>query len=64
MHLLKSEDLTNLLKNYLNDLPDLVFVNSCHSEKIGQAFFDIGVKSVIMIDSEDMISDEAAQMFS
>ena len=39
-------------------------MNSCHSEIIGNAFYDIGVKNVIMINSADLISDEAAQIFS
>ena len=39
-------------------------MNSCHSEKIGNIFFDIGVKFCVMINSEDTISDEASQIFS
>ena len=52
MHLLKGEDLKILLKNHLEEIPEVVFVNSCYSEKIGQFFFNIGVKYVIVINAE------------
>lgn len=38
INFLKPEDIKRLLKDSINKLPDLVFVNSCHSEKIGKAF--------------------------
>ena len=53
-----------LEKQKLIYLPELVFVNCCYSEKIGRAFFDLGVNYVVMINSADPISDEAAQIFS
>lgn len=52
------------MKNQLNNLPSLVFINSCYSEKIGQAFRELGVKHVICVNSTDPISDQAAMDFS
>ena len=43
---------------------ELVFINYCHSEIIGKVFYEVGAKYVIMIDSQDKIDDEAAQIFS
>lgn len=63
-HLLRPEKMKTLLKNYTEILPEVVFVNSCHSEKIGRAFFELGVKYVILINSKDLISDAAAKSFS
>ena len=45
-------------------MPKLVFINSCYSELIGKIFYEAGAKYCIMIDSQDKIEDEAAQIFS
>jgi hypothetical protein len=45
-------------------MPELVYINSCHSEIIGRVFYEAGARYCIMIDSQDKIDDEAAQIFS
>jgi len=37
---------------------------SCHSEEIGQAFFDAGVKHVICVQKHRKIEDDAAVFFT
>jgi energy-coupling factor transporter ATP-binding protein EcfA2 len=42
----------------------LVFINACHSEAIGRAFLELGVRSVIVASSEHKLNDEFAKVFS
>ena len=43
---------------------DLVFISACHSEYLGNIFFECGVKNVICVNKMTKISDYAAQVFS
>ena len=61
---MKVEEIKEALQDLKNQLPSIVFVNTCYSENVGKAFFELGVKYVITIDSADSIEDEAAQIFS
>lgn len=58
----------SLLKEKLGgkDLSDihLIFINACHSQAIGECFLEMGVKAVVVAQSEHKINDEFAKMFS
>lgn len=46
----------------LSDI-ELVFINACHSEALGRAFLELGVKTVIVSQSEHKLNDEFAKNF-
>ena len=43
---------------------ELVFVSSCHSEFVGDIFFNAGASHVISIKDSETISDEASIIFA
>lgn len=43
--------ISEILLNLKDSLPEIVFINSCYSENVGNIFYEVGVKYVIMIDS-------------
>ena len=55
--------LKELLKQWKTEI-DLVFVSSCHSEFIGDIFFNAGINHVIWIKESEKISDEASIIFA
>ncbi|TMW64706.1 hypothetical protein Poli38472_011586 [Pythium oligandrum] len=46
--------------NYLQ----LVFVNSCHSQKVASVFLDAGIPHVIAVHSDSLVVDASATMFA
>ena len=46
------------------DMPDLVILQACHSEKIGDAFLEIGASHVICIRKDREILDEVSREFT
>ena len=56
-----------LLKDILSTYEfkfELVFVSSCHSEFVGDIFFNAGASHVISIKDSETISDEASIIFA
>ena len=43
---------------------ELVFLAACHSEMIGNAFLNAGVKHVVCIGQQDEVLDNAALLFT
>ena len=54
--------LKDILKQCKNEI-ELVFVSSCHSEFIGDIFFNAGIDHVICIMESETISDDASIVF-
>lgn len=48
---MKTDEIIETLRNCVDFLPEVVFINSCYSERVGEAFFKMGVNYVISIDS-------------
>ena len=54
--------LKDVLSKCKNEI-ELVFVSSCHSEFIGDIFFNAGIDHVVCIMESEKISDEASIVF-
>lgn len=54
--------LKDILKECKNEI-ELVFVSSCHSEFIGDIFFNAGIDHVVCILESETISDDASIVF-
>ena len=61
--LVSEKMLGELLKQCKTDI-DLVFVSSCHSEWVGDIFFNAGINHVVWIRESDTISDNASIIFA
>ena len=61
---LSEDDLKIALSNLQQPPCQLALLNSCHSEKLAQAFVEAGVFHVIAVNAEDKILDVAARCFS
>jgi hypothetical protein len=46
------------------DFVDFIILNACHSENIGRAYHQAGVKHVICVKADKELADEAAVIFS
>jgi hypothetical protein len=53
-----------LLDNHKSQLPKLVVISACKSEKIGDIFIDAGVPAVISVNYFDSVDDEIALEFA
>lgn len=54
--------LKDILKQCKNEI-ELVFVSSCHSEFVGDIFFNAGIDHVVCIQESETISDDASIVF-
>ena len=61
--LVSEKILSELLKQCKTEI-ELVFVSSCHSEFVGDIFFNAGINHVIWIKESETISDEASIIFA
>lgn len=52
-----------MLGNSLHKIK-LVFISSCHSERVGAIFSKAGVKHVIAIREDEPVSNDAASLFA
>lgn len=63
-HYFTEEKLAIALSNQKSPPCQLALLNACHSEKLAQAFVQVGVSHVIALNAEDRILDVAARCFS
>ena len=59
-----SKDMLRRALSASGNMPDLVFVSSCHSLQVGKVFRDAGAPFVVAVHSETKVLDAACMAFS
>lgn len=64
LEMLGEARLKEIMQEFTNHNIKLVFVSACHSQKIGEIFFNAGIPVVISVNSLTPILDEVCQKYA